>query len=208
MFEGDVIGEHCVILAENVPAGQGNLRLRQRTEPLQDALCRNQCSWAIEGRLRGDERMKERLRLARVKNAKCDRKLRLNHAATLKSVGQVRHMLAVAGSEQTDTTDECRAPVAVTDECRPVIWPLGEPVSGSAEYAEIEGRAFGAPHEVEWMEMVRRASGVGAEPLKNIILSVHWRERAQKSPNDPKLSDGGAWRGACPTVARTEDAQM
>ncbi len=26
--------------------------------------------------------------------------------------------------------------------------------------------------------------------------------------NDLKLSDGGAWRGACPTVARTTDAQM
>ena len=25
-------------------------------------------------------------------------------------------------------------------------------------------------------------------------------------PNDLKLSDGGAWRGACPTVARTDDA--
>ena len=25
---------------------------------------------------------------------------------------------------------------------------------------------------------------------------------------DPKLSDGGAWRGACPTVERREDAQM
>ena len=28
------------------------------------------------------------------------------------------------------------------------------------------------------------------------------------TPNDPKLSDGGAWRGACPTVERTADAQM
>ena len=28
------------------------------------------------------------------------------------------------------------------------------------------------------------------------------------TPNDPKLSDGGAWRGACPTVARRKDAQM
>ena len=26
------------------------------------------------------------------------------------------------------------------------------------------------------------------------------------TPNDPKLSDGGAWRGACPTVERTPDA--
>ncbi len=26
------------------------------------------------------------------------------------------------------------------------------------------------------------------------------------TPNDPKLSDGEAWRGACPTVERTEDA--
>ena len=31
---------------------------------------------------------------------------------------------------------------------------------------------------------------------------------ARMTPNDPKLSDGGAWRGACPTVARTTDAQM
>ena len=28
----------------------------------------------------------------------------------------------------------------------------------------------------------------------------------RKAPNDPKLSDGGAWRGACPTVERTDDA--
>ena len=27
-------------------------------------------------------------------------------------------------------------------------------------------------------------------------------------PNDLKLSDGGSWRGACPTVERAEDAQM
>ena len=28
----------------------------------------------------------------------------------------------------------------------------------------------------------------------------------EETPNDLKLSDGGAWRGACPTVARTADA--
>ena len=27
-----------------------------------------------------------------------------------------------------------------------------------------------------------------------------------EAPNDPKLSDGGAWRGACPPVERTADA--
>ena len=26
------------------------------------------------------------------------------------------------------------------------------------------------------------------------------------APNDPKLSDGGGWRGACPTVERTKTA--
>ena len=29
-----------------------------------------------------------------------------------------------------------------------------------------------------------------------------------QTPNDPKLSDGGAWRGACPTVERMADAQI
>ena len=33
-------------------------------------------------------------------------------------------------------------------------------------------------------------------------------EETHKTPNDPKLSDGGAWRGACPTVERTTNAQM
>ena len=33
-------------------------------------------------------------------------------------------------------------------------------------------------------------------------------ETCAMTPNDPKLSDGGAWRGACPTVARTTDAKM
>ena len=32
--------------------------------------------------------------------------------------------------------------------------------------------------------------------------------RGVATPNDPKLSDGGAWRGACPTVERTADAQL
>ena len=31
---------------------------------------------------------------------------------------------------------------------------------------------------------------------------------ARATPNDPKLSDGGAWRGACPTMERTETPQM
>ncbi len=34
------------------------------------------------------------------------------------------------------------------------------------------------------------------------------KEKCGEPPNDPKLSDGGAWRGACPTVERTPDAQM
>ena len=37
-------------------------------------------------------------------------------------------------------------------------------------------------------------------------MSAHITDDVRKSPNDPKLSDGGAWRGACPTVERTPDA--
>ena len=32
------------------------------------------------------------------------------------------------------------------------------------------------------------------------------KRTSEQWPNDPKLSDGGAWRGACPTVERTADA--
>jgi len=32
--------------------------------------------------------------------------------------------------------------------------------------------------------------------------------RDARTANDRKLSDGGAWRGACPTVERTANAQM
>ena len=39
-------------------------------------------------------------------------------------------------------------------------------------------------------------------------IEVHSFSGREETPNDPKLSDGGAWRGACPTVARTTDAQM
>ena len=40
-------------------------------------------------------------------------------------------------------------------------------------------------------------------------LAVEREVVARRQPHiDPKLSDGGAWRGACPSVERTEDAQM
>ncbi len=35
---------------------------------------------------------------------------------------------------------------------------------------------------------------------------AHSLDSVRESPNDLKLSDGGAWRGACPTVERTPDA--
>ena len=32
------------------------------------------------------------------------------------------------------------------------------------------------------------------------------QDAARESPNDPKLSDGGGWHGACPTAERTKTA--
>ena len=44
---------------------------------------------------------------------------------------------------------------------------------------------------------------------ESLYRKVCWdaiHQRGARTPNDPKLSDGGAWRGACPTVERTADA--
>ena len=57
-------------------------------------------------------------------------------------------------------------------------------------------------------EILRGGGAVVAAFLAREV-SLKWvPECARQGPNDPKLSDGGAWRGACPTVERTTDAQM
>ena len=39
-----------------------------------------------------------------------------------------------------------------------------------------------------------------------LFIAVHSEEK-RATPNDPKLSDGGGWRGPCPTVERRKDEQ-
>ena len=48
-------------------------------------------------------------------------------------------------------------------------------------------------------------SAIGSEVF---IACLHSQTQRPATPNDPKLSGGGAWRGACPTVERTETPQM
>ncbi len=57
-------------------------------------------------------------------------------------------------------------------------------------------------HETEDKLANRKQLNAGKQALNE------FHGRCAESPNDPKLSDGGAWRGACPTVERTKDAQM
>jgi hypothetical protein len=77
------------------------------------------------------------------------------------------------------------------------LWLGGNPIIESFEGCASLGK--------EW---------VIARPVGKLGLAVSitsWPRRLMMrahAPNDPKLSDGGAWRGACPTVERTEDAQM
>jgi len=53
-----------------------------------------------------------------------------------------------------------------------------------------------------------RTSRDGVAHPRRTRQSVEMDKSVRMWPNDPKLSDGGAWRGACPTVERTKDAQM
>ena len=63
----------------------------------------------------------------------------------------------------------------------------------------------------DWCGCAKLCTRLNREYLER--MRPKWREskrrqRAKHSHIDPKLSDGGAWRGACPTVERTADAQM
>ena len=58
------------------------------------------------------------------------------------------------------------------------------------------------------LEVFKPWSLVGGSGLGMSSEALIAQDRCAKAPNDLKLSDGGAWRGACPTVARTADAQI
>ena len=68
---------------------------------------------------------------------------------------------------------------------------------------KTETLAAGKMPEVWPTETLRR------EATPESLAAEHRRRsrgKREKSPNDPNLSDGGAWRGACPRVRRTKRA--
>ncbi len=54
--------------------------------------------------------------------------------------------------------------------------------------------------ELEVCKPWRLVGGIGLGMSSEALIT---RKRCAKSPNDPKLSDGGAWRGSC-VVERSE----
>ena len=81
----------------------------------------------------------------------------------------------------------------------------------SAVATDSETQGAGAKPRLEpiaWLTLANPRDpelGVDSELMLEKVGLV---TTGEASPNDPKLSDGGAWRGACPTVERTEAAQM
>ena len=83
--------------------------------------------------------------------------------------------------------------------------------SGNVGCSIDSKRPEAQPPELETsseLEVFKAWSLVGGSGLEMSSEALIAQDRCAKAPNDPKLSDGGAWRGACPTVERTETPQM
>ena len=103
-----------------------------------------------------------------------------------------------------------------------------EAQSGVTQLIAARVATWPKPGNVKLSKLVRHAARVNAlaspadtritsdlEPLgllvtmaSELVMDGYVLGKGARTPNDPKLSDGGAWRGACPTVARTTAAQM